>query len=253
MRSSPTLTTVILTKNSVSELEVVLEQASTHSDQVLLLDDFSEDDISALAKKWKAQVFQHALAGDYATHRNSIFPQVTTEWVLFLDSDEIPTLGFWDELQDAISTDSYDAFYISRRNQFLGKELRFGEAGEKKLLRVAKIAVGENHWKRAVHEVWEVETTRVGTLESIVLHTQPQSVTAFIAKLNNYSELEQSVRPELSAASCWLQLALFPPGKFVWNVVFKQAWRDGFAGLALAWLMSYYSAIVRIQQYEKTV
>lgn len=232
---------------------MVLERASQHSDQVLLLDDYSRDDIHTLAKKWKAHVFEHALNSDFAAHRNSIFPSVTSDWVLFLDDDEAPTLEFWSELRETLEADQYEALYIRRRNTFLGKELRFGEAGEKKLLRVAKTTVGRRRWERAVHEVWEVQTSKTGTLRSIVLHRQPQSVTEFIAKLNRYSMLEQSVRPGLSAAGCWFQLAVFPPGKFLWNLLVKEAWRDGFAGLALAWLMSYYSAIVRIQQYEKSL
>jgi len=253
MPSPSSLTTVILTKNSTLELEPLLQVASKYSDQILLLDDFSEDDIHGLAKKWKAQVVQHTLNGDFAAHRNSIYPSVTSEWVLFLDADELPGEDFWIELTQGITTNIFEAFYLIRRNRFLGKELKYGEAGEKKLLRVAKTAVGRNRWQRAVHETWNVNSSKVGVLQSVVLHRQPVSVSEFIAKLNSYSILEQSVRPGLSAAKCCLQLALFPPGKFLWNVLAQQAWRDGLAGLALAWLMSYYSAIVRIQQYEKTL
>jgi len=247
------LTTVILTKNSVREIGELVQAAKRESEQVIVLDDYSEDGIERFAKEQEIFLLRHALENDFAAHRNSVFPSVTSEWVLFLDADELPTRGFWTELKQKIGENTYDAFFIKRQNRFLGKELRYGEAGGKLLVRAAKTRLGAGKWQRAVHEVWRVDSALTGTIQESVIHQQPESVAAFIGKLHRYAQLEQPVRPGLSASQCIFEVCVYPTGKFLWNLRAKQAWRDGFPGLALAWLMSYYSAIVRIQQYEKTI
>lgn len=255
MSEVSTLTTVILTKNQAQQVAPLLEQASLWSDQVVVLDDFSEDiqELKDRAKEHNAEIVQHALQDDFAAHRNAVFPAVRGVWTLFLDADELPQPEFWQELRSLIATEKYDALWIRRRNIFLGRTLRYGEAGEKQLLRAARTKVGVDRWRRAVHEVWDIPQSRQGWLQTYVEHQQPESLLSFVRKLNHYAELEQSVRPRLGTISFLLQFALYPTGKFFWNYILKLGFLDGFPGFALAFLMSYYSSIVRIQQYEKTL
>lgn len=249
------LTTVILTKNESSKISALLQQADKWSDQLLLLDDFSDDiqQLQGLVTGTKAKIIQHSVNNDFASHRNSIFSEVKGEWTLFLDADELPQPGFWEEVYTSIQEGEHDAYFVTRSNIFLGRKLRFGEAGKKRLLRLAQTTLGKGKWRRAVHEVWQVSASSVGSIRSPLTHRQPESLKAFVAKLNYYAQQEMVVRKSQSRREIFLEVACFPLGKFLWNYCIKQGFRDGFPGFALAFLMSYYSLIVRVQQYEKTL
>jgi glycosyltransferase involved in cell wall biosynthesis len=249
------LTTVILTKNESSSVAELFSQAEKWSDQVIFLDDYSDDikSLREMMQSSKGAIFQHALNGDYAAHRNSVLGEIASEWTLFLDADELPKPEFWEEVMEIIQKTSHDAFFLRRRNVFLGRELKYGEAGEKHLLRLARTSLGKNAWKRAVHERWEVPTDSMGTIQALVLHRQPESLKAFVEKLNRYAVLEGKARKKQTVSAVVFELFTYPLGKFLWNFIVKQGFRDGFPGFSLAFLMSYYSLIVRVLQYEKTL
>lgn len=252
----PGLTTVMLTRNSTAVVEPLLKAAARNSQEVILLDDFSSDEIEKLAARYGAVIIRHAVDQNFAEHRNFALNSVKTTWTLFLDADELPTPGFWEELRAWLADDKKaqaSALQIRRRNVFLGRTLRYGEAGETFLLRAAKTKSGKGRWQRAVHETWNVPGGADMRMNAFVVHQAPVSVADFVAKLNSYSQIEARIRPHLSALRLLLELAVFPPGKFLWNFFWKQGFRDGFPGFSLAVLMSYYSAIERIQQYEASL
>ena len=52
---------------------------------------------------------------------------ITTEWVLLLDADEVVPPELWDEIESATAgADAPPAFLITKGFHFLGKRFRFG-------------------------------------------------------------------------------------------------------------------------------
>lgn len=203
------------------------------------------------AEKSSVDWVQHPLDNDFASQRNAALEQVTTPWTLFLDSDEVPDNGFWNEVQKAIEQGSSDAYCLHRRQVFLGQVMRFGEGGHQYPLRLARTDLGQDQWQRAVHEVWAIESPSVGLIDVPVWHYSVTSLHSFLAKLNRYSDLEIKTRASLPLPTLFIQLGTYPVGKFIYNYFFKLGFLDGWRGFLEAALMSYYSAIWRIKYYEK--
>lgn len=245
-----TLSLVVLTHNSAEMLKPHLDEYTKEVDQIVFVDNDSTDDIALVAKKYNAKLFTHSLKNDFSAQRNSAFAHITSDWTFYVDSDEYVPPELWSEIHRLIESDEFEALSVPRRDFFLGKLLKYGETGHTSLLRLAKTSLGKNKWRRAVHEVWEVPTTNVGALTSVLHHSPHPTISAFLQKLHWYASLEPHSREKYSKTQILFEMILYPPAKFMQNFCSKQGWRDGWIGCVHALLMSYYSLITRVYLYE---
>jgi len=61
---------------------------------------------------------------DFAKERNTALAQAKTDWVLFVDSDEVVTPALKKEIDFAIQSSRFTAYYLPRRDTFLGKTVK---------------------------------------------------------------------------------------------------------------------------------
>ncbi len=250
MKSIP-LTVVILHHGEADEIFTRLEEVSGAA-QILVLEDPSEYSLGTAKKLVSAkniQFVEHALERDFASHRNSIFPYITQEWILFLDRDESVSPKLWQEITGVIQQTEFDAYKIPREDVFLGQTMRFGETGNASFLRLARTELGNNRWQRAVHERWEVPG-KVGKLKNSLLHTSHTSVAGFLRKLDAYAQIEPGVRQPLSRRKVLFEMLFYPPAKFFWDVLVLSGWRDGTRGWIFAFGMAYWSLLKRVYCWE---
>jgi glycosyltransferase involved in cell wall biosynthesis len=240
------LTTVILAKNSQSTLEQAIQ--SVHwSPQIIVVDDQSTDSTTTIAKAAGVRVVSYALES-FDLQRNFGLSLCTTDWAFFLDADEYCTDELAKEIQTVVQSNEDFSFQISRRDIFMGKELKHGETSRTWLTRLAKVNDGQ--WVRPVHEVWKTHSV-TQRLKGSLVHDSRSSVSQFIEKINGYTSVESEYRLRKRMREWLPAFFLLPLGKFVWNYLFQAGFLDGFPGLALAWLMSLHSVLVRIKTYEK--
>jgi len=187
---------------------------------------------------------------DFATARNQELAKVKTPWVLFIDSDEKITKALKEEIIQAITSDEYDAYYLARRDQFLGKTLKYGETGRVQLIRLAKKDFGK--WVRPVHEVWEPamgSKAKMGKLQNPLLHHPHKSIATFLEKINTYSTIEAKYRYTLGKKSSLLQIVVYPLSKFFYNYIFRLGFLDGTPGIIMAVMMSFHSYLTWTKLY----
>lgn len=233
------LTTIILTKNNQDSITNCLKSVS-FSKELILLDDNSTDQTILKAKKFNCKIFSHPLNNDWAAQRNFALSKASSDWVLFLDSDEIVSNDLKKEILSAIN-EEVDGYHIYRQDLFLGKHLNYGETSNVKLLRLARINSG--HWKGKVHEVWQVNG-RKKTLKNPILHTRDINLTDFLTRIDRYSSLASHDKLHYSDL-------LKPILKFFYNYIYLLGFLDGFQGLVMAYFMSMHSIAVRIKSWEE--
>lgn len=201
-----------------------------------------------LAKKCQAVLVQYpGEVTDFSKVRNWALTIASEEWVMFVDSDEQVTPNSVPEIEKAIH--SYvDGVIVTRRDVFNGKTLIWGEAGNTKLLRLAR----NKHFKfvRPVHEVAEVPGVVVEA-DIVINHYAHSSVTEFLKSVTKYAEMEAEYRLKEGAQFSVSRMLLFPPGKGVFNLLFKLGILDGYNGFMYAVLMSLHSLMVSVYMYEK--
>ena len=183
---------------------------------------------------------------DFAEARNIELAKAKSDWVFFVDSDEKITPELKKEILEAIKSKEYDAYYLRRIDTVLGKELKYGETGSAKFIRLAKRNFGK--WERPVHEVW-VGNGKVGTLSNPLIHNSHTSIATFLEKINIYSTIEADYRFGHGVKSSLFKIAIYPLAKFKLNYIFRLGFLDGVPGAIMAIMMSFHSYLTWTKLY----
>lgn len=235
------LSVVILTRNEEKNIATCLKGLS-FADEIVVVDDYSTDSTVEIARNFGARVFRRKLENDFATQRNFADTKARGDWVLHVDADEVISPPLREELiqivNQPINQSTINAFFLPRRDIFFGKELRFGEAGRTKLLRLYKNRSGK--WHRAVHEVYKVKG-ETSALKNVMYHFSHTSIRSFIASINYYTTLHAIELSREGKKSNWEKIILMPSGSFIINFIWRLGFRDGIQGFMMALMMSLHS------------
>lgn len=234
------ISAVVLTKNEERNLPQCLESLKWCG-EVILIDDYSQDHTSEVGLTMGIVVYKRHLNNNFAAQRNFGLEKAHGEWVLFIDADEIVTPALSDEITLVTrKSDNLITGYLFKRSDLMwGRELRYGESGNIKLLRLAKKTSGK--WQRAVHEEWRVEKGEIGELKNPLIHYPHQTISEFIADIDRYSTLHAQELAKEGKSANILKIMMWPKLKFIQNWVLRFGFLDGTAGFVVAFLMSFHS------------
>jgi len=241
-----TISAVILINNSSGETIRAIRSVS-FCDEIILIYDKSGNKNVAINLDLnipEIKVFQKSLQGDFSSQRNFGLSKASGDWILFLDSDEEITKNLKNEILETVKNKDYVGIYLKRLDIFMGKKLKYGETGNIKLLRLARKNCGK--WQGRVHEIWQVRG-KIGNLDNCIIHHHDLNISQFLQRIDVYSSLAAKEIFESYIKEHFAYHILKPAGKFVHNYILRLGFLDGYAGLTMAWLMSWHSLLVRIK------
>lgn len=189
---------------------------------------------------------------NFSQIRNQAIKLADQDYVLFIDSDEELTRKSLPKIKRIVEQKFYDLVSVNRSDYFLGKRLRYGEAGNIHLVRLGKKEKLKFH--RSVHETVQIDPKlKMTGSDILLLHYSHASISDFLKKVSYYSFLESQLRKQKIDFSLWFELLFFPPLKFLFNFFIRQGYRDGVRGLIYALIMSLHSFFVRVNLFEKNL
>lgn len=243
------LSVIVLTKNEEKNIGKCLKFLNW-CDEIVVIDDYSEDKTVDISKQSGAKVIQHHLGNDFNKQRNFGLSQTKGDWILFIDADEIVTKELQEEIKKYLEVDWLNGCFIKRQDKFMGRWLKHGEPIKNRFLRLARRGTGR--WLNKVHEIWQVREPTI-TLRNPLLHDGETSISSFINKIDYYSTLRASELATKKKKSNIGQIIFYPLGKFLQNYFLKLGFLDGIPGFSLAFLMSLHSILVRLKLYLNEV
>lgn len=243
------VTSIILTKNEEENIIDCIESVA-FVDEIIIIDDNSEDrtvEIINNLKNEKISIFTHHLESDFSTQRNFALRQAQGEWVLFIDADERVSERLRYEIEYLLSSQSLlqqklRGFYLRRTDFLWGRQLKYGETGNIKLLRLARRDAG--YWVGKVHEVWKVRG-KIGILQNPLLHYPHQTITEFLKEINFYTDIRSQELFQKGTRTYWWSIMVYPLGKFFLNYFLRRGFLDRIQGFIFAIMMSFHSFLVR--------
>ena len=202
-----TISVLVLTLNEAANLPACLA-AVAWSDDVVVLDSFSQDETVAVAEGLGARVYQRAF-DDFAGQRNYALDQIPFkhEWVLHLDADEIVTPALRAELAAAVAGGGWDAWRLPSKMMFMGRWLRYAglypsyqvRLGQRDRFRFKQVGHGQRE---------DLAPERIGTLREPYLHySYSKGLTDWVDKHNRYASAEARAAVRLLAAGGGLDWA----------------------------------------------
>jgi len=115
----------LLTHNSEKHLADILRPLQQCTDEICIIDSGSTDGTLAIAAQYHAKVLTRAFT-NFREQRNFALEHCEHDWVLRLDSDEIPDTDFINvinKLRHSPAPDAKIAFQFSRHWNVLGKDV----------------------------------------------------------------------------------------------------------------------------------
>ncbi len=235
------ISAVVLTKNEEKNIVDCLESLSW-CDEVIIVDDNSEDRTAEIAKKMGAKVFTRNLDNDFSKQRNYGLEKANGDWILFIDADERISKELKEEIKFKIKNDKVDSYLIKRVDTIWGRKLKYGENGNIVLLRLARKNNGK--WEGKVHEEWKVKGS-VGEFKNSILHYPHPTISEFLKEINDYTDIRAKELSEKGIKSDFISILLYPTAKFLKNYFLKLGFLDNIQGLVFAIMMSFHSFLVR--------
>lgn len=202
-------------------------------DQLIYVDCESGDNSLEVARRYTEAVYSRPNTTQLNVNKSYGFEQATTEWVFYLDPDEMIPAALAEEIRAVIASDPIEnAFRLPRRNHFFGRWLRHGGQYPDPQLRLFRR--GKARFPcRHVHESLEVDG-KIGRLREPMDHYTVPSVPAALAKMDFYSTFnaQQMARAgQVPTFSLALRFMLWKPGsRFLRRFLFKGGFLDGWPG-----------------------
>lgn len=229
------LSVALITKNEEANLGRTL--ASVHwADEIVIVDCGSTDRTAEIARAFGARFFVEEWKG-FGAQKNSALEKCTGDWVLALDADEEASAELAAEIRALLGgTPECEAYFLARKNFFLGRWMRHGGYWPDAKLRLFRRGAARFE-ERAVHETAHC-AGRTGRLQGALLHHAYPTLEGYLEHMNRYSTLgaeQAAAKGKTSrswAAFVW-NVWVVPVATFKYNYVFRLGFLDGREGLLL--------------------
>ncbi|MFY7860805.1 MAG: glycosyltransferase family 2 protein [Chitinophagales bacterium] len=227
------ISTVIITKNEAKNIAKCLNSVVKISTEIILIDDFSEDQTIDIAKSFPRTRFYQRKFDDFINQKNYGISKVENEFILSLDADEY----FDDRIGHFINNlDLTKHIVVSfpRINYIAGKKINYGIWKSDRKIRLWKKELG--HWTGPLpHEQLDLtDCFPIWKSDIPIHHNAYESLDQLYIKAKKYGK--QAAKRLVSKPFILLIFSLFcnPVFKFVKGYVFLQGFRDGFEGFHIA-------------------
>ncbi len=237
----------ILTKNEVRHIGDCIKSLQW-TDAVILEDSFSSDGTVETARTLGAQVFQNTFQ-NFAAARNTALENARllgARWVLFVDADERVTPELAREIKTVTGHNKIVGWWIPRYNVMWGHTMCGGGWYPDYQLRLMQVGQARYNPERQVHEVVILDG-RAGYLQEHLIHYNYDSLAQFKLKQDRYLSFEAKILKDQGIrAKPWTYLTM-PVREFYRRFFSLKGYKDGWVGLQLCGLMSWYTLKTYLQ------
>jgi len=254
------LSVAIVTLNEEENLARTLASVSW-AQEIIVVDSGSTDRTVEIARSFGARVFERPWPG-FAAQKNFAIAQCQGAWILSLDADEELTTELQTQIRTLLpSNPPTDAYFLRRRNLFLGKWIKRGGFYPDPKLRLFRRAAASfdttpKFEERPVHETITFDGA-ADTLDYDIIHHAYPTLSTYIEHMDRYSNLGADIlvergRTSRSLFSFLLNVFLIPQITFNWNYFIRFGFLDGREGLLLHLYHATYTSWKYAKAWEKS-
>lgn len=245
------LTVIIPTYNVEIYLDRLISSVENWADEVIVCDSFSTDSTLEIARAHNVRIIQHEYITS-AKQKNWAIPQAANEWVMIIDSDELPEEALKTEITEFLSSvpDSVHLAHIPRKNKFWGKLHGNGFNYPDYQSRLFRRDYGR-YQDKEVHAQVDAGGDSV-QLKNALVHDDFTDISSWWLRNNRYYryELDECIK----RGKKWgFKLQIVKPVYVFLNCYFRRGmFRYGFPGLffSVQWFIYYFMVAAKLYEYE---
>lgn len=231
-----TLCVAMIVKNEQRHLEACLNSVCEWVDEIVILDSGSTDGTEAIARRYTANFYTSDGWPGFGKQRQNAQKYVTSDFILWLDADEIVTEELRVSIEKVLSQPDENTLYlVNRLSSAFGQFIRHSGWTPDWLVRLYPTKL--THYNDAlVHEkVIEPEHANKVKLDGLLHHDTYEDLHHYINKTTNYIKLWADEREGKKRSSLSTAL-LHAFASFLKMYVLRLGFLDGRRGFILAWL-----------------
>ena len=240
------ITVVVLTKNEEKNIVAVVQNAKKVAAEVLIVDSGSTDKTVQLAEDNGARVVYRAWDNDFSAQRNFALQHVKTEWVLYLDADEIMNDELLVSVKSVVEQDKICQYSIKRKSVAFGQEFNYGVLKPDFVPRLFKTK--NVHWVNKVHEK-PVCGDKLKVLAGYIEHYTYTGWQQYFNKFNQYTTIWAQNAYENGKKVSYFTAYGHAFFAFIQMLLFKKGIFDGRLGITL----SVYHFMYTLTKYIKLI
>ena len=248
---------ILLSFNSEDTLDASLARARLVSDEIFVVDSYSQDGTVKLAEALEAIVVQHPFE-HYGAQRNWAIDNlpITKQWQLHLDADEWMDDKLVSEIQNLPDAPEHSAYFLPRYVRFLGRVMRHGGMSPTWHLRLFRSGAGRCEDRKYDQHFIGLSGTS-GQLSGVLIDDIRMPLTEWTARHNRWADGEVAeldadqttgrLQPDLFGSPTerkrflrqgynGLPLFIRPFGLFAYRYFFRLGFLDGTEGL-IFWVL----------------
>lgn len=239
MNQKKSISAIIIARNEDARIAGCIGSVSW-ADEVIVVDNGSTDKTIEIAKTLNAKIIVHP-GMNFSTLRDDGAKASKGQWLFYIDADELVTKELQKEIEERVK-EPVAAYYISRRNFYLGREW---PARDKMIRLIKKDALVS--WQGKVHEHPVIQGT-IGDMKEPLIHDTHRTLSEMVEKTNQWSEIEADLRmnanhPRMS----WWRFLRVMMSAFWRSYVNEGGWKAGIVG----WIESMYQMYSIFITYAK--
>lgn len=232
------LSVITITYNEEKNIRDCLESVKW-ADEVIVVDSFSTDKTMDICGKYTDKIYKEEWKG-YANQKNSAIGKTKGDWILSIDADERVTSSLKEEIFNTLSdSNKKDGYFIPRKNFFCGRWIKHCGWYPDYTMRLFRKDKG-HFTPREVHESAVVSGT-TDYLKNPIEHHTYKSLSDFLQRMDKYSTLSAQEYFHKGKKIPLFQLIFGSFFTFTKMYVIRMGFLDGYYGLLLSVLYSYYT------------
>lgn len=245
------LSAVVTVFNEEENIERCLKSLG-FADEIVVVDNSSEDASLSLAKKYTDKVYSQKNDPKLIDiQKNFGFKKASGDFILSIDADEEVSQELSEEIKKVLkkTPSNVNGYFIPRKNFIFGKWMEntgWYPDFQLRLFRRGKALYTQKH----VHESITLEGESLRLKEHLIHHNY-DTISQFVRKTIGYAENEAEKLLEDGYKFSYFDCLRFPSKEFLSRFFARKGYKDGIHGLVLSLLMAFYHLLVFAYIWEK--
>lgn len=242
------LSATIITYNEEEDIRDCLESLKW-VDEIVVVDAFSQDNTVNICQEYNAKIFKNKWPG-YINQKNFAQDRATYDWIISLDADERLSLKLAEEIREVLKNndDATNGYFMSRQTYYLGRWINHSGWYPDYKLRLYNKHKG--HWiGKVLHERVYTEG-KTAYLKGKIIHYSYRDIKDHLDKINTYTTIMAVNAYERGERFSFFNLIHSPFYNFLKMYLLKLGFLDGFQGLIIAVISSFYVFLRHAKLWE---
>ena len=246
------LSVVFNAQNVESDLPRAIASIKGLADEVVVIDQDSDDKTHEVAKKLGATVYNHKKVQYVELARNFGVAKAIGDWVLILDPDEEISAGLSKKIREIVNKPQADYYRIPRKNIIFGKWIKNTRWWPDYNIRLFK--KGAVSWNEIIHTVPLTQGRGMDFEEKEdfpIVHHHYDSIEEYLDRLGRYTSIQADLKVKDGHKFTWRDIITKPSSEFLSRYFSGQGYKDGIHGLILCLLQAFSELVLYIKVWER--